>query len=119
MVSMKKILKEVDRILKKVRLEGEVKVENSVDLLNELVKRTEGKQIIFEAESPQGGKEKLMVSPRGVYILDKDKCVYNRMIDLTEGSKKEEAIKIFAVGTGRIANILQKALAGEVEIKII
>jgi len=114
---MKKILEEVDKMLKEVRQEGKVKVENRVDLLNELIKRTKGKQITLEAESPQGKKEKLMVSERGVYILD-DRYTYDRMIDLTEGNKKEEAIRIFAVGTGRIANILQKALAGQVEIEI-
>jgi len=114
---MKKILKEIDKILKEVRQEGKVEVQNRVDLLNELIKRTQGKQITLEAENPQGKKQKLMISERGVYILD-DRYAYDRMIDLTEGSKKEEAIRIFANSSKTIGGILQEALTGKVEIEI-
>jgi len=118
MIIMKKILEKVDRILKQVRQEGKVESQNKVGLLYELIKRTKGRQITLEVEGPQGRKEKLMVSERGVYLLDEDKYIYNQMIDLTSGNK-EEAIRIFANNSGRINGILQEALkGGRVEIEI-
>ena len=116
-INVKNILKKVDKMLKEMRQETEVEVKTKVGLLNEIAKRAKGKQITLEAEGPQGRKEKLMVSERGISLLDKDRYKYDQMIDLT-GGNKEEAIRIWANSPGSISRILQKALAGEVEIEI-
>ena len=75
---MKKILEKVDKILKKVRQEGKVEVQTRVDLLNELIERTKEKQITLTAKGPQGRKEKLMVSQRGVYLWNEDTYRYDK-----------------------------------------
>ena len=116
MIIMEKILEKIDKMLKKVRQE-EVECQTRVGFLYEVIKRTKGKQITLRTKNPQGKKEELMVSERGVYLLDKDTYRYNQMIDLTSGNK-EEVLKIFSNSPGRIKNILQKALKGEVEIEI-
>ena len=114
---MKNILEEVDKILKEVRQEEVVECQTKVDILNELIRRTQERQITLAVEGPPGRRKKLMVSQRGVYIWDESRFAYNQIIDLTGGSK-EEAIRIFANSSETIGSILQEALTGKVEIEI-
>ena len=115
---MKNILEKVDKMLKEIRKEEKVEIETKVDLLYEFIERAKGRQITVTIKGPQGKKEKLMISERGISLLDQDTYTYNEMIDLSCRGKKE-AIRIFADSPGIISRILQKALKGEVEIEII
>ena len=110
---MEKILKEVDRILKKVRQEEKVKVQNRVDLLNGLIKRTQEREIVLTATDSKGRREILMINPRGLFLWDEGRYMYNKMIDLAHGDIEE-----WANGSGGVGSVLQKALEGEVEIDI-
>jgi len=112
-INMKKILKEIDKILKEVRQEGKVEIQNRVDLLNELVRRTQERKITLTAEGPQGRKERLMITPRGVFLWDEGRYMYDKMIDFAHGDIEE-----WANSSGDVGGVLQKALEGEVEIEI-
>jgi len=120
-LSMKNILEKVDKILKEARQEKKVKVKTRFDLLIETIKRTQEKKITFTAEGQQGEKEVLMVTPRGVFLWDESRYVYARMIKLsykTITNPPHKEIEEWANSSGAVGSVLQKALAGEVEIKI-
>ena len=114
MISMKKILKEIDKILKEVRQEGKVEVQNRVDLLNELIRRTQERKITLTATSSKGEREILRITPRGIFLWDEGRYMYDKMIDLTRGGDIEK----WANSSGGVGSVLQKALGGEVEIEI-
>jgi hypothetical protein len=111
---MKNILKEVDKILKELRQKEVIKVDTKVDLLTELIRRTQARKIFLTAKSSQGKKETLMVSENGVFFLeDKGRHMYNRTIDF---SKKN--IEEWVNNPEYVGGFLQKALEKGEEIQI-
>jgi len=121
-LSMKNILKEVDKMLKELRRKEVIKVDTRVGLLTELIKRTQTRKIFLTTKNSQGKKETLMVSENGVFfLLDKSRYMYNQTIDFSKEHIEEWANnpeEEWANNAEDVGGFLQRVLGKEEEVEI-
>jgi len=112
---MKNIFKRLSKLLQKAR-------QNRVDILNELMKVTqgrEGREIVLTLVWPWGLREKLKIAPRGICLWNDSKYEWNRWIDIDFSHEKEENIRKLANNSKDACDIILRTLAGEVKIEVI
>ena len=114
---MKNFFEKLDKILQKARRKEKVKVENRVGLLHKLIRMVQGREIVLTLVWPWGGREKLKIAQRGIFLWDENKCMWDEQIDLSHGDKEEDIRKL-ADNSKSVCGILMRALEDEVEIEI-
>ena len=132
---MKKLLIKVVRVIRMERflekVDGEIQQEmgkiqkkiqgnkqNKMSLLRSLIFRTQEKSIILEIKDSRGRKEEIKITQRGIYLANSGLVQWHEIVKVNKESK-EEMKQIVNNPETILSNVLQKALEGEVKIKVL
>jgi len=110
---MKNIFEKLDKMFKKMRQIEKIKGKNRFDILHELIRMTQGREIVLVLKNP---RTRLKITQKGVFLWKEGKYMWDQMINFA--SCNESDIKGLANDTGSVGSILKRVLEEEVEIEI-
>lgn len=119
---MKEFLKKVDgKIQEKMEeiIEGERdEVTPFGRFLDSLILRMQAKHIVLEAENSEGKKEELMITQHGIYLPNPGGNTEWFMLAEINSGNRVKIEELANSSSSSVYRILQKALDGEVNIRV-